>query len=477
MEARVGRDGQGGESISSSTLNASLLCTASHLAHDSLFMIGQAFTSPAAPPVASSSTPTTPAASTALAASAALAAQRCLRDHLSRARSVLRGVKLPRVDAFEACCVTSSAALGATNLALSCGLGAVRPETVALALPAAGSFAEEEGAREREEEGIVRELTALGKNVLLLCNFGASAVPASTTATRVTRGSGGGFLGSPPLPQPLHTPLHAPSLAIAHRTSRVDVWLFGELPPQSVWDEASALSGAELLPGTLAADVDAARDATLALQFGYLAHAALCRSIPSALARLLSGRDASCDSSPALRVLQLRAIAATGQGGNSEGHSINHSRPDAEESGRAHLQRAADGEHSSLRSLLREIRVRAEAVVLEWPHPTESSAPPSQPQMKISDMSWLRGRPEAIKQLNAALCAHSSDAAFVLLLLPDRADLGAGVVSRDDDTANAAAQQQQQPAGWARALRAMVEGLPPTALCRSGGAPVVTTEI
>ena len=113
---------------------------------------------------------------------------------------------------------------------------------------------------------------------------------------------------------------------------------------------------------------------------------------------------------------------------------------------------------ASLREYLRRIRIDAEAVVLEPAAHSPAVAAATMATAAASRFDWdtVRRRPEAVRDINRELTKHSADAALVLLALPELAPGDAEAV---------------------RALRALVQGLPPTLLCKSGGEPVVATDI
>ena len=294
------------------------------------------------------------------------------------------------------------------------------------------------------------------------------------------------------------------------------MWLFGDLPPTAVWEAINELGGAAAAaaaaseeadagsgggggdatyaPHVSPEDVAASLDAALALQFGFLARAALERSRPSALSRCcaaLRPRAATSASAPAdsgapcrLRVIHLRPsggadgrfynqiVLSVPAGGRPAG-AIND--PVVVGPGCAPADARA---HRELRAWLKEVRVRADDhVVLDWP---------ALASMKLNDWSWMRARPYAASELAAAMRPYSADASLVLMAMPlpqglaPSAPSAMAAPSPLDYAGNGgspAAGATLPPDGYHEALCALTAGLPPTVLCKSGGVPVVTTEI
>jgi hypothetical protein len=426
---------------------ALLLATASQIAHGALLVVGRATCNAATASSASLAAPSH--------AEAALAAERSLREHMEAATSLLKTAGMPHPDAFQASCVSASPSAGAVALALTSGLGAMQPNTVLMPLPPLlpASFGNGDGQRD-ESSGryatLLREVLALRKNVLVFCNAAEHLrIPAAAAAARSTSGS------SPPQ---LNVPVHAPSVASHGRAPRVDVWLLGPLPSSSAWEETLACS----------LDSVAALDVGLALQFGFLSHAALGRSAPSRIDRLI-GRKLPASAKPSMRVLQLRSPADTtmtgpGSGSGTGTGSASDSTRDAGATRSINSVRgaapgggaAADAEHAELRRVIAAVRVPAEAVVLQSPLAAATAS------------ASLASADEAL-QLNAMIREHSADASMVVLLLP-----------LTDDHALAEDAGHSDGHGlneYTRVLHALTAGLPPTLLAKSGGSSVVTTEI
>ncbi|KAL1515742.1 hypothetical protein AB1Y20_002358 [Prymnesium parvum] len=209
--------------------------------------------------------------------------------------------------------------------------------------------------------------------------------------------------------------------AAAPRRRRVDVWLFGAMP--SAHDGSFAPAHAAL---------------GLAAQFGALAAAAPAggaRGVAKAAAEAGGGAAAARRrpiaappprrraSARALRLLELVGAAAEGA--------------------------AAASPPAALVRWAHEARLRAECVGVG------ARGAPS----RALEWAWADGA-AGVAAVNAAVRAHSADAALVMLLLPPPRAEGGGAL------------------GYMELLRGLCAGLPPTILCGAGATlPVIATDI
>ena len=386
----------------------------------------------------------------------AMAAEAALREHLAIAASISTSLRLPPLAHMHPrCAVGSSMRLALVNLALGAAVGPIQPDTVALPLPDSGAV---DGVvcGDAELTLALSELHAMRKNVLLVAN----AMPPEGGAG----GEGGeaSVRHEPPLP----SPLDGASLARKGRAARIDIWLLGDLPFLMPMDGApldvKTFNGSAAAAATASTtpDGEAMLDVSLAMQFGYLSHRALRRT------------SSRFQPAPRVRVLQLLPSAAGGDGSRPDG-SINQAggsitplgvqtldeSPLGAQCLAAGLGVASEGAHAALRAWLRELRIEAEVVVL---------APTSDRYTR----DGARGD---------AMRALSADAALVLLPLPAfGANHGAALAEESASAstgASAPAAGEVPSAGVLAALAELTRGLPPTVLCKSGGEPVVTTDI
>jgi len=287
---------------------------------------------------------------------------------------------------------------------------------------------------------LLADLGALRKNALVMCNTHLGA---------------GGI--APPAP-----------LLHANDPPRIDVWLLGRLPTGAMPWEQPAAAAAQPQPtgcasppyeSAAAAEHAACLDMALAVQFGFLAHRALQRSHAAATSPFSSsGLAGWCKHGvqPRLRVIQLVPESADGAINAADSAYVLQPDPEAASGLRpleappigASTRPASDVAHAALSAWLRELRVSAEAVVLETERALEEWASATRTTNSRADV-------RARELVSAAMTAHSSDAALVLAPLPAPAATSSCV----------------------DVLSALTAGLPPTVLCKSGGEAVVTTEI
>ena len=245
--------------------DAAVIGTAAQLSQGALLIIGQASVLPPGSQINTS------------AAKLALAAQDRLSGRVHRANELLVAQRLPRAAVFETSCVCTEPSDGIVTLVTTAGMGALRVDSSLMNLP--GISDSDAILSLQRTLDIAHELHALRKNVLLLGNL-----------------EGG-------------VPLHARG-----RCEEVHIWL---LPGSGVQDHTSIYP-----PGAINGDErDQALDASLALQFGRLAHAAMARSVPR------------CTKVPCLQVFGL------------------HEKADS----------------TQLRTMLRALRIDAEATALAGP--------------------------------------------------------------------------------------------------------------
>ena len=382
----------------------------------------------------------------------ALRAKCAVKEQLDAAIDLAkRSMKLKSIDAFDACAIGESLRVGCIQLALTSGLGPMRTSVVALPLPPRGGSAG--GAAHSftnggvvdggmEHAGLIADLTALKQNVVLMCNCGTNA--------------NGAVFGLP-------TCVLEPSVLSAKgRSCRIDVWLFGEVPKagaslsQPSSPSASASNGFPTTAVETAADVPQQHDAGLVVQFGFLAHRALAKArtwgSPYPKLRVVQVLPPSADPSSLNQAdpevaAGVRFAPFTPPGEAFEGGPSNG------------VQVASAAAQASLKAYLKELRVNAEPIALEA-HASGSAL--------LREWSTLkRGAPGELRDMvRSAVGSVSADAALVVMPLPT------------PEACVAAELTEASPAaGYVDALHALTAGLPPTLLCRSGGEPVVTTEI